>query len=70
MTNPVHALSTHDTLRIAVAAMVTPRTVSRHLAGGRSHLLTATATNRALTELGFGHLVPGAPKTPEVSPAG
>lgn len=69
MSHPDRTLSPHDTLRVAVSAMVTPRTVSRHLAGGRSHLLTATAINRALAELGFAHLIPSPSKAAEVTTA-
>lgn len=64
-----HVLSSHDTCRVAVVALCTTRTVDKHMAGGRTLPAIATAINRALTDLGFGHLVPSTPKTPEVLPA-
>lgn len=69
MPKPSHLLSPHDTMRVAVVAMVSPRTVSKHITGGRTHLHTGAAIDRALRELGFGHLVPGATMPVEVSPA-
>lgn len=67
MTTP--KLTPHDVRAVSVKAKVSPQAVQNYLNGGRVRMVTADAVSRALTDLGFGHLVPNAPKTPEVLPA-
>ena len=62
-------MSSLDKCRVSVASLASVRTVERYLGGRRTRPAIAAAIDRALRELGFGHLVPGATMPAEVSPA-